>query len=190
MTRLGEEGGKVGRSQRNTRVTLVPTKHSFRDGAGNLDCCHYSSPLWCVCSWALWCMSLSPGRESYHTVNYQIIAGAFIWDQVAICDRRLIPSSQNPGWKCHKLRQLLGEFSGILLQVRNRIQPTNAFCKLLISAVTHGGVHLFRPDHHAGHSLVTYLFADHPSLHVYLQLLARLLPASSRQPGPVAVLLG
>ena len=34
--------------------------------------------------------------------------------------------------------------------------------KLLISAVTHGGVHLFRhrPDHFAGHTLVVYPFAD------------------------------
>ena len=46
-----------------------------------------------------------PGQESYHTVNYQIIAGVFIW-------------GKNLGWKCHKLRQLLCEFSGIFLQVK------------------------------------------------------------------------
>ena len=45
------------------------------------------------------CMSLSLGQESYHTVTYQIIAGAFIcfnnltdqefiWDQAAIWDRQ------------------------------------------------------------------------------------------------------
>ena len=50
-------------------------------------------------------MSLSPGRESYHIVKYQIIAGAFIcfnhltdeafiWDQAAIWDRRLIPAEE------------------------------------------------------------------------------------------------
>ena len=47
----------------------------------------------------IWCMSLSLGQESYHTVTYQIIAGAFIcfnnltdqefiWDQAAIWDRQ------------------------------------------------------------------------------------------------------
>ena len=49
--------------------------------------------------------------------------------------------------------------------------------------VTHGGVHLFRhhPDHFAGHSLMACPFADNPSQHVYLKLLARLLPTSTRQ---------
>ena len=64
--------------------------------------------------------------------------------------------------------------------------------KRLISAVTHGGVHLFRhrPDHFAGQSLVACLYADNSFPHVYLKLLAGLLPPSTRQPGPVAVLLG
>ena len=70
------------------------------------------------------------------------------------------------------------------------IQPTSTHCKLLISAVTQGDTHLFHPDHFAGHSLVACPFADNSSPHVYLQLLASLLPPSSRQPGPVAVLLG
>ena len=72
------------------------------------------------------------------------------------------------------------------------IQPTSTRCKLLMSAVTHCGVHLFlhRPDHFAGHSLVACPFADNSSPHVYLRLLASLLPPSTRQPGPVAVLLG
>ena len=46
------------------------------------------------------------------------------------------------------------------------------------------------PDHFTGHPLVACPFADNPTLHVYLKLLARLLPPSTRQPGPVAVLLG
>ena len=72
------------------------------------------------------------------------------------------------------------------------IQPTSTRGKLLISAVTDVGVHLFchRPDHFAGHSLVACPFADNSSPHVYLRLLAGLLPPSTRQPGPAAVLLG
>ena len=173
-----------------------------------------SSPLCCVCSWALWAepMHVSrPGRESYHT--YQIIARAFIcfnhltdqafsWDQAAIWDKRLIPSSQKwwialiLGWKCHKLRQPLCEFSGVLLQVkllrrRKRFSQPALASKLLISAVTHSGVHLFRHRHdHFSHSLMACLFPDHLPPHVYLKLLASLLPTSTRQPGPVAVLLG
>ena len=71
------------------------------------------------------------------------------------------------------------------------IQPTSTRCKLLISAVTHGGVHLFlhRPDHFAGHSLMACPFADNSFPHVYLKLLASILPPSTRQPGPVAVFL-
>ena len=49
---------------------------------------------------------------------------------------------------------------------------------------------LHRPDHFAGHSLVVCPFADNSSPHVYLKLLASLLPTATRQPGPVAVLLG
>ena len=68
-------------------------------------------------------------------------------------------------------------------------EETSTHCKLLISAVTHGGgVH--RPDRCAGHSLMACPFADNSSLHVYLRLLSSLLPPSTRQPGPVAVLLG
>ena len=37
---------------------------------------------------------------------------------------------------------------------------------------------------------MTCPFADNSFPHVYLQLLASLFPPSSRQPGPVAVLLG
>ena len=81
-----------------------------------------------------------------------------------------------------------------VVEAEETIQPTNTRCKLLIliSAVTHGGGHLFlhRPDHFAGHSLVACPFADNSSPHVYLRLLASVLPPSSRQPGPVAVLLG
>ena len=44
--------------------------------------------------------------------------------------------------------------------------------------------------HFAGHSLVACPFADNSFPHVYLRLLAHLLPPSTRQPGPVAVLLG
>ena len=72
------------------------------------------------------------------------------------------------------------------------IQPTSTCGRLLISAVTHGSVHLFRhcPDHFAEHSLLACQFADNPFPHVYLQLLSSLLPPSSRQPGPTAVFLG
>ena len=46
------------------------------------------------------------------------------------------------------------------------ILPTSTCGKLLISAVTHGDVHLFRyhPDHFAGPSLMVCPFADHLSL--------------------------
>ena len=150
--------------------------------------------------------SLSPGRESYHTVTYQIIAGAFIcfnhltdqafiWDQAAIWDRRLIPSSQKSEMKMsqtspasrlilwHPSGQYLSSASEVVA-AEETIQPTSTHSKLLISAVTHGGGHLFlhRPDHFAGHSLVACPFADHPSPHVYLKLLASLLPPSTRQP--------
>ena len=54
--------------------------------------------------------------------------------------------------------------------------------------ISHGDGHLFRPDHFAGHSLVACPFADNSFPHVYLGLLASLLPPSTRQPGPVAVL--
>ena len=76
--------------------------------------------------------------------------------------------------------------------VAKTIYPTSTHGKLLITAVTPSGVHLFghRPDHFAGHSLVACLFADNSSLLVYLKLRASLLPPSTRQPGPVAVLLG
>ena len=33
-----------GRSRRTTRIILVPTKHSFQDGGGNVDCCRSRSP--------------------------------------------------------------------------------------------------------------------------------------------------
>ena len=79
-----------------------------------------------------------------------------------------------------------------VVAVEETIHPTSTCCKLLISAVSHGDVHLFlhHPDHFAGHSLAASPFVDNSSLHVYLRLLSILLPASSRQPGPVAVLLG
>ena len=72
------------------------------------------------------------------------------------------------------------------------IQPTSTRGKLLISAVTDVGVHLFchRPDHFAGHSLVACPFADNPVPHVYLRLLASLLPPSTQQSDAVAVLFG
>ena len=65
------------------------------------------------------------------------------------------------------------------------IQPTSTHGKLLTSAVTHRGVHLFchHPDHFTGHSLVACLFADNSFPHVYLKLLAH------SQPGTVPVLL-
>ena len=45
-------------------------------------------------------------------------------------------------------------------------------------------------DHFAGYSFVECRFADNSSLHVYLKLFSSLLPSNTRQPGPVAVLLG
>ena len=84
---------------------------------------HVSSPLCHVYSWQLWAKPMHvslPSRESYHTITYQIIAGAFICfdhltDQTFIWDQEAIWA-----WplKCHKLRQPLCEFSGILLQLK------------------------------------------------------------------------
>ena len=92
-----------------------------------------------------------------HDESHLLTDQAFIWD------RRLIPAEE-------------------------MIQPTTR-CKLLISAVTHGGVHLFlhHPDHFAGHTLMACPFADDSSPHVYVKLLTSLLPPSTRQPGPDAV---
>ena len=125
----------------------------------------------------------------------------FIWDQLEIWNRLIPDCFSYPGWKCHKHLQLLYELSGILLgnsckssasevvAGEETIYPTSTHGKLLISAVTHGGVHLFhhRLDHFAGRSLPV---CCNSSPYVYLKLLSSLLPASSRQPGPVAVLLG
>ena len=120
-----------------------------------------------------------------------------IWDQVAIWDRRLIPSSQKSGMKMSQTspasRRILWHLSASEVVVAEKmIHPTSTRGKLLISAVTHSDVHLccHRPDHFAGHSFVACPFADHPFPHVYVKLLASLLPPSTRQPGPVAVLLG
>ena len=99
-----------------------------------------------------------------------------------------------------QLRQLLREFSDILLgnsctssasEVvgwrKQFIQPAlaaNSSSLLSLTVVYSCG------DHFVGHSLVACLFADHPSQHVYLRLLASLLPQSTKQPDPVAVPLG
>ena len=102
------------------------------------------------------CLS-PPGRESYHTVTYHIIAGAFIcfnhltdqvfiWDQAAIWDRRLIPSSQKSEMKMsqtspasrlilwHPSGQYLSSASEVVA-AEETINPTSAHSKLLISAV-------------------------------------------------------
>ena len=135
----------------------------------------------------------------WNTIKYQIIAGAFIYlnhltDQAFIWDKRLIPSSQKSGmkmsWTLPASRWILWHPSASeVVVVEEMIQPTSTRCKLLISAVTHGGGHLFRlhPDHFAGHSLVASPFTHNSSLHVYLRLLASLLPPSTRQPGSAAV---
>ena len=84
----------------------------------------------------------------------------------------------------------LGQAFNSFLSSEETIYPTSTRSKLLISAVTHGGVHLFlhHPDHFAGHSLVSCPFADNAFPHIHLKLLASLLPPSTKQPGPVAVL--
>ena len=139
------------------------------------------------------CMSLSPGWESYHTVTYQIIAEAFIcfnhltdqtfiWDQAAIWARRLIPSSQKSRMKMSQtlpasVNSLAFFFNwsccsrGKDLVNQHSWQTPHLCC--------HGGVHLFShcPDHFAGQFLVAC-----PCL-----LITQ--PPSTRQPGPVAVLL-
>ena len=109
-----------------------------------------------------------------NAVKYQIIARAFsclnhltnqafIWDQAAIWDRRLIPSSQKSEMKMsqtspasrlilwHPSGQYLSSASEVVA-AEETIQPTSTHSKLLISAVTHGGAHLFRhrPDHFTG----------------------------------------
>ena len=70
---------------------------------------------------------------------------------------------------------------GCVGAVEETIYPTSTRGKLLISAVTPSRIHLFghRPDHCAGHSLVACPFADNSSPHVYLKLLASLLPPST-----------
>ena len=79
-----------------------------------------------------------------------------------------------------------------LLRRRKRfIQPAlTANSSSLLSLMVVYIFFLHRPDHFVGHSLVACPFADNSFLHVYLKLLASLLPPSTRQPGPVAVLLG
>ena len=68
-------------------------------------------------------------------------------------------------------------------------KPTSTRSKLLISAVTHGGAHLFlhRPDHFVGHSIMACPSADNSSPHVYLRLLTSLLYPSTSQPDPLWV---
>ena len=119
---------------------------------------------------------------------------AFIWDRAAIWDRGFIPSSQKSGIKNFTVNSLASfckwSCCGRGNDSANQYSLKLLHCKLLISAVTHSGVHLFHPDHFAGHSLMACPFVDTSSLHVYVRLLASLLPPSTRQPGPVAVLLG
>ena len=95
--------------------------------------------------------------------------------------------------KCHKLRQLLGILLGNICLLHVKLLWRKRFIQpaFVANSSSHGGVHLFlhRPDHFAGHSLVACPFAGNSSPHVYLKLLASLLPPSTRQPGPVAVLL-
>ena len=72
-----------------------------------------SSPLWCVCSWALWAEPMHVYLPGLWELSYRNIpnnGGAFIcfnhltdqtfiWDQAAIWNRRLILSSQKSGLK-------------------------------------------------------------------------------------------
>ena len=102
-----------------------------------------SSPLHCLQLSTVMHVSL-PGRESYHTVNCQIMAEVFIWDQVAIWDRRLIPSTQKSGMKMSQTwpasRWIVWHPSASeVVATEEMIQLTNARSKLLIPAVTHGG---------------------------------------------------
>ena len=122
----------------------------------------------CVCVYVCFVIRCS------QDVNDQIIAGVFI------CFNHL--TDQAFIWD-----QVFNSTVVRLLQVQLLRQR-----KLLITAVTDSGVYLFRhcPDHFAGHSLVACPFADNSFLHFYLRLLTSLLPPSSRQPGPVAVLPG
>ena len=138
-----------------------------------------------------------PGQEGYHTVNDQIIAGAFIWDQLAILDRCLIPSSQTPGWKCHKLRQLLCEFSGIFLQVkllwrRKRFsQPalaanSSSLLSLMVAYICFAMIILWNTLSWHARLLITHLrmFISSSSLDFFLPSagsLALLLPSSDRR---------
>ena len=85
--------------------------------------------------------------------NFKGFCQAFIWD------RCLIPSSQKSGMKMSQTllasRWILWHPSASeVAAAEETIYPTSTRDKLLISAVTHGGVHLFRhrPDHFTGHS--------------------------------------
>ena len=164
-----------------------------------------SSPLCCVCSWALWAEPMpvslpEPGELSYRNIPNNSRAficlnhltdQAFVWDQAAIWDRRSTSSSQRSGMKMSHTSPA-SWMNSLVVVAEETIYPTSTGGKLLIFAVTHGGLHLFlhRPDHVVGHTFVACPFSDHPSLHVYLKLLASLCPPSTRQPGPAAVLLG
>ena len=125
-----------------------------------------SSPLPCVCSWALWCVSLpGPGELSFCKIPNNSV---YLFQ---ILNRPLWPSSQKSGMKIpaslwilwHPSGQYLSSASKVVV-AEEMIYPTSTRGKLLISAVTPGGVHLFGhlPDHFG----------------------------STRQPGPIAVLLG
>ena len=91
------------------------------------------------------------------------------------------PASRWKFW--HPSGQYLSSASEVVA-AEETIQPPRG--KLLISAVTHSGAHLFRhrPDHFTGHSRVACPFAYNSFPLVYFKLLAR------SQPGPVAVFLG
>ena len=138
------------------------------------------------------CLSPRAGRVIilYHICFSHLTDQAFIWDQAAIWDIK-IPDENVTNFASLSVNSLASLCKWSCCSGGKDLVNQHSR-KLLMSAVTHGGVHLFRhrPDHFAGHALVACPFADHPFPHVYLKLLASLLPPSTRQPSPVADLLG
>ena len=90
----------------------------------------------------------------------------FIWDQPTIWDRRLIPlinflskirDENVTNFASFSVNSLASYSSASeVVAAEETIQPTSTRSKLLISAVTHSVIHLFRHrlDHFVGHSLL------------------------------------
>ena len=164
-----------------------------------------SSPLCCVCSWALWAelMHVSlpgPGELSYYNIPNNS-RGAYFFQ-----------SLNRPGVYFGSGGNLGQAFNSFLSKIRD--EDVTNFASLSVNSLASfcNWSLLQRRKRYSEPALAansssllprwrtfvspspwsisgTLPFADHPFRHVYLRLLACLLPPSTRQPGPVAVLL-